>query len=701
MLRFLVFNILILLAAASQLLCQQNSKNFFDLGAAYYMIFDYAEFSNIPGAPNCCPEFNTGEGGGYSIFAGYNRQITPDLFTGASFGISLSESIFKSRESTFVNYNNETTAGEFEHYMRINTGALYFQPQISYRFFKGLSVGAGVTTGLVFHKKYSQKEEIKKPEDAGTFLDENGEDTGSRTRNVNSGNINIDNSFYSAANINLAYDLQLNKKGTMYLKPEISFSLGITDYINDLNWSRNGISFAISFIYTPQWETFTKEITDTLDEETPSAPFFAEEEPIDRIIDLRNEPENDTIRDKKQEFEFVYDTTEISRKEIVQEIVKRKDTIVENNEILYADMAMELEDNPGKKFEARKFNADFTIPLLNYVFFDQNSSELPNRYKEKSSGSYMMIVYHDILNIVAKRMKESPESEIILTGKISKNEKEKDELAQKRCQKLKEYLVNNHKISTDRIKFNILDNPMGHKKKSNPSEFQRVEITSENPKILKPYPLRDTLVAFSPARAKFRSKTYADSGIKEWTFVINSKDKLYKKVIGGRRVPAEIKWNLSKSDLKQFDLEEGFSYQLQVNDSTGKNTTGDGSFNFNLSDQIAKDSLSKEVNEDHYFVLFDYNSDNVPQVAKNWLLEAKQRIKPDSEINIYGFTDKSGDPKYNMRLSKRRAEAAAEVLGITQAKIKGFGSQLDIKGEYFPESKYYSRVVEIIITNEK
>jgi len=67
-------------------------------------------------------------------------------------------------------------------------------------------------------------------------------------------------------------------------------------------------------------------------------------------------------------------------------------------------------------------------PLLPYIFFDDNSAEIPARYNRKTaaqaSGFNMnqlyslepIEAYHEILNIIGQHLKESPSPSITISG---------------------------------------------------------------------------------------------------------------------------------------------------------------------------------------------------------------------------------------------------------------------------------------------
>lgn len=78
---------------------------------------------------------------------------------------------------------------------------------------------------------------------------------------------------------------------------------------------------------------------------------------------------------------------------------------------------------------------------------------------------------------------------------------------------------------------------------------------------------------------------------------------------------------------------------------------------------------------------------------------------PDSLVDVYGFTDTTGSPEFNQRLSERRAEAVANYLaarGVARSRIatRGFGEQYEYLRIKTPDNtpEPLNRRVEIKIT---
>ncbi|HEY1406401.1 MAG TPA: OmpA family protein [Spirochaetota bacterium] len=103
-------------------------------------------------------------------------------------------------------------------------------------------------------------------------------------------------------------------------------------------------------------------------------------------------------------------------------------------------------------------------------------------------------------------------------------------------------------------------------------------------------------------------------------------------------------------------------------------------------------------------VLFDFNSSELREDTKNTLdavIDVVKKKYPDREIIVEGYTDNTGEKKYNQALSERRASSVAGYLkrgvGHDKFSYKGFGPDNPIADNGTKEGRAKNRRVEIII----
>ena len=108
-------------------------------------------------------------------------------------------------------------------------------------------------------------------------------------------------------------------------------------------------------------------------------------------------------------------------------------------------------------------------------------------------------------------------------------------------------------------------------------------------------------------------------------------------------------------------------------------------------------------------VRFDTNKSSLTAVAQANLDKLIPVFKEygDTDIQIFGYTDSSGKPEYNLTLSEKRAESVKAYLvgkGLVASRFKtsGFGIADPIATNDTPEGKAQNRRVEFAITaNDK
>ena len=108
-----------------------------------------------------------------------------------------------------------------------------------------------------------------------------------------------------------------------------------------------------------------------------------------------------------------------------------------------------------------------------------------------------------------------------------------------------------------------------------------------------------------------------------------------------------------------------------------------------------------------FLVFFDWDKYNLTDRAKQIIKEAADtsRKVQVTRIEVNGFTDTSGTPKYNMGLSIRRAQAVAAELvknGVPRNAItaQGFGDTKPIAPNDQEETRKLNRRVEFVITKK-
>ncbi len=377
-----------------------------------------------------------------------------------------------------------------------------------------------------------------------------------------------------------------------------------------------------------------------------------------------------------------------------------------------------------------------TQPLLQYIFFDENSSNLHKRYfliNEKSTASFneenlynfnVLATYYNILNIVGKRMEKYPQAKLTITGCNSGqgNEKNNLELSKKRAETISDYFTKIWKIDKNRLSIKYTNLPeKASSSDVNPymayAENRRVELSSDDERILSQVVTIDTIRKSSPPTLRFYLNTVSDSGLSRWDF---RAEKLHQYEDNRNRnidlalLPEYIDWKLTSNFYIVPREGKNINVSLEVTDNS------DNRNKFSTSTQIIPlmifndDKIkNKVVNNreiaEFSLILFQYNSSELLKEhfeTINWIKE-KNIIKPNSTIFIEGHTDVIGNSIYNKNLSENRASSVKNALetnniikSTNQVSFKGYGSEKLLYDNDFPEGRFYSRTVKIIIESK-
>lgn len=663
-----------------------------------------ADFQKLPGIPNCCPRFETGNGNGLSGSLLYEMPLFSDLYLGLRITYYDFSAKLTKEEPTTVIINDKPRTGAFTHTLNSKLGGIGFEPMIQYNAFGGLLLNFGIHLGYLFTKKYYQQEQISQPAGIGTFADSNGNDTHSRLRNQSSGIIPRASTIYLSGLVGIGYDFPLNSKGSLIATPEVLYSFGLSEIVKDYKWKANtlrvGLALKYSQIPERKIDTIYKQENriDTVEIETKIAGkiFSYGEEKIFTVYNLKD---------------YNY---------IITKILRRTDTIftyiIPKLEVDVTAVGLDFsgQEIPIPEIHIEEFFTTNTQPLLNYVFFSENSSEIPDRYnklqfeqtKEFTEDSLHSLgtleTYYHILNIIGKRLRDNQNEKITLVGCNSEIglERNNKTLSESRAKAVRDYLEKVWKIDISRIKIEargLPSKPSTPKDEPDPiEENQRVEIYG-NWEILKPVFTYDTLRVVNIPTLRFKPKIISEAGIKDWNLIL-SQNKINLKIFKGNTIPAQnLDFSFDKSNTPKNEIT--IEYKLSATDSINQNKIQQKSIPVSLKtikSKRQKGTADKEIDK-YSLILFDFDSDQVKENNKKIAEFVRSRIMYNSTVVITGHTDRTGSDEYNQNLSERRAKATARALGLSEEIAFGLGENPLLFPNDTPEARFYCRTVVITV----
>jgi len=406
----------------------------------------------------------------------------------------------------------------------------------------------------------------------------------------------------------------------------------------------------------------------------------------------------------------------------------KPEPIIENDKYINVGMKdITGLDLQGKRIPANKIRVEETqytelFPIIPYVFFDENKAE-PNTRTQKlnasrEAGSFSIeglepdaiIINSNTLDIIGVRMQQDKNASIKLIGTIdNKNEKSTSDLAKRRAEFAKNYLVVNYGIEGNKITTEaagLPSKPSSTKDKDGIEENRRVEIVPQNinSTLLKPIVIEsDRQRLANPPIVQFTPSVEVSDGleIESWELEIKQSGRTLK-TYSGFGSPDSIQWNISPNELASNEIPAEYNITIFAKDGTKGNYSSSIPVEFlSISKKKETQSADKSVAK-FSLVLFDFDSPEVSELDKRIIDQyVIPAIKFNSTVQIYGYADRIGAEDYNKKLSMQRAESVRKIL---QSKLKdvkyevyGVGESVQPFDNNLTIGRQLSRTVQIYV----
>ncbi|SFF39398.1 OmpA family protein [Flavobacterium xueshanense] len=375
------------------------------------------------------------------------------------------------------------------------------------------------------------------------------------------------------------------------------------------------------------------------------------------------------------------------------------------------------------------------FPLRNYVFFDEGSTEIPNRYvlltkaqvkdfKEDQLETFaptnlsdrskrQMTVYYNVLNILGDRMQKNPSATITLVG--SSNNGNTDGLTM--AESVKTYLVNVFAINAARI------TTKGQNKPNIPSEQpggtqelvllregdRRVSIESNSPDLLmefqsgpnaplKPVQIVPSQVAPVESYVTFNNKG-AGEALSSWSLQIADEQGKVQSFGPYTEEEVKIPGNLILGSRPEGD----YKVKMIGQTKSGKIVEKETPVHMVLWTPAKMDEGMR------YSIIYEFNSSKAITMYEKYLTEVvTPKIPAGATVVIKGHTDIIGEEVYNQGLSLERANDVKRIIESSLAKtgrndvkfeVSGYGENENNSpfNNKTPEERFYNRTVIIDI----
>lgn len=733
MMKQLISMIFIFFVLSNCVLQAQSQRFSFGIFGDYSQNSNVANFKELQGIPMppAAENFRSG------LHSGFNAGVLVNfpfalLFDTASFlshfqlgvrGIYWSHNaVLSSDEPTTLIVNTTPTPATIHHSIDAPLASFGAEPMFSISPFDGFQLHFGLHFATLNSPKFTKTQEISDKK----FINN------STTWNPISGDI-IGTSSENGTVIGISYNYALNPKKTLWIAPELFYYSPTTDVASGLSWKISSIRAGISFAYSPYVRPTLRDTTFIRDTTSQIIAGIERETIVladakEKITRLENE---EWIRlSYLIEQKFVRQIPKDKPKEKPKEIAvqeKPSQSEIPKVEILIqkpqppkfsVSVAAIFRDNstrPIDSLEVEESVENKHAPLLSYIFFDENSEEIPVRYSKLSAVdtnkfSLQMLkktetigIYHQILNVIGKRLQENSQANITITGCNNNQniEKNNHKLSSARAESVRKYLSSVWNISDDRMKIqirNLPKKPSNNAEKEGMEENRRVEISSDDAAILSPVFISDTTHTTKVRKLEFLPVMETTTPIREWHFSLVEADAAIYTLKGMGTIPKKFDVILDSADLAKILRKRAF-YSMQCTDTAGQ--TGSLSPTI-LSVKIYSDKNpankyhTTETNR-YALLLFEFNSGLLSSEHRELIDLIRQKIDANSYITILGTTDATGNEEHNRNLSLQRAKAVARALGISADAVEGMGEDASTFPNSMPEGRFYSRTVIVVL----
>jgi outer membrane protein OmpA-like peptidoglycan-associated protein len=619
------------------------------------------DHTGVPEAPTCMPDDSAAFSGGSGFGAGGGLLVEIPLSEMFSLmaragyhGLGADER----REvgiGPVLNNAGEPVPGISEYSFLTSLGVVDADVTLGIRPFDvPLTFRIGPEVSTFINASVEQQERAVSPAEM-VYIDENNQN--SKVRNVYSADL-AKTGLRVAGLLGADYELPMNAKQTLLLVPEIAYSLAFTNVRSDMDWKAHQLRFGVALKYS-----LPLPATPPPPQEPPPPP----------------EPK----------FTAALDISSVS-----SDGVEKQDVPIRVEEFINTE----------------------TRAFLNYIFFEEGSATIPERYivyledaqrrfnTAELHNKSKLEVYYQSLNVLGWRMVEYPDAKVTLTGTNANLgvEENNTALSRARAEAVRDYLVKAWAIDPKRIAIearNLPSIPSNPDSADGIEENRRVEITSNRIELLAPITTTDTLRTIDPPIIRIRGTQVLDAGAGRWRIALRQGEKTLGEMEGAGTPPAQIDFNLL-DDAKRMPLtEEPIIATYEQTDARGLTRTSNDEARV---EQVTirrkrEERLGDIVYERYNLITFEFDKATLSPVNRMIADIIKERIRPSSEVEIVGYTDRLGMAEHNLELSRNRALSTAAALGVPADRARGAGENETMFDNELPEGRFLSRTVDVTV----
>lgn len=631
-----IFSIIPFLLNASDRNLKDEIIAFYPMGGLQYNMYN-ANFNSFQNMVDC-GLFESGSGLGSSAFLFFERPFSDRFHIALGFGLNEKSGEMVINNEFYSRSSNSLTDELVRTDNILDISLNYFEvvPGVNYLitddFFTGkMRLFTGFKFSFLNTNTFSQNEEIVSP-DYAVFTSNN-----NFTQNILIAADNISSANSLLYGLNLALENMIKVGNSNYFTQRLAFDYFFNDITQDAEWKTYALRFELGFRFAIHKK---KEVIKPKPAPAPPAP-----EPKEPVI---AEKEPKPAPEPVLEININNDKSEYG--------------IQTGNEILA------------------------TVPVVNAIFFETNSSEIPDSYMmDDSDTDYFKInpltAHNYVLPRIANILNKNPKAEVTLISSVSPDETDKGiELSKERAENVKNALKELNVTQDIDIDARITplfpsNNDFEYGKKEN----QRVSIIVKNAQLQEYVDIQN--FAELSGILKFDSK------------VENIENVNVKSNVSSEEIIINSSGNYSIPFSQRIDDSDKYAVIISANkDDISKSDT-----NIINTNELEKEIVELKLDNFEAILRFNYNSSILSNDNQLLLTQLIEKLPEGSTIEVLGSADELGTALRNQELERERAENTKQfILNNTEKDIDIITGTNDKKfDETTPQGRFLNRSIII------
>lgn len=356
------------------------------------------------------------------------------------------------------------------------------------------------------------------------------------------------------------------------------------------------------------------------------------------------------------------------------------------------------------------------FPLVPYVFFPANSDKPDARYREAAVRETGDIEAYDtlknalaindyIISLLCRRMKQYRTARLEIIGtNDGRSEARNRRLSLDRANAIRSALIACG-IDSSRLVVTSRDLPEKPSAPNDPdgmAENRRVEFRASTPEVLEPFQSRVGIERLStPDVLIFVPEVSSSDPIKEWELTITQAGRTLR-TFKSEGSPRPVTWRIDPGELSPQQVPIDYVFRAESVLGKAAESSGSISVDYLSSTRPIQERNGNKTVQKFSLILFDFDSDVItPDNQRILDVKILPAITPGSTVKIYGYTDRIGEARYNLDLSRRRAQAVMNYLKSKRPDVRyetaGYGETIELYDNNRPTGRQLSRTVQVVI----